>query len=160
MMKQDIYTIGIDVGAKGSLCVLKNKKIHKLIVFKNVKSYVEEIKKARDEYSKHRLAIYVEKVHSMHRQGVKSMFSFGQRLGEIIGMLETLDVSYNLVTPKEWQKILFMKYNCKKKEDVKLSIGEFIYNIFKKDVNLLKRTGKINTDLTDSIAIAYTYSEF
>lgn len=155
----DKYIIGIDVGSKGALCILKNKKIHELVPFKSIREYSHIIKKALDLYANDYLAIYVESIHSMPKQGVKSMFTFGQRFGEIIGMLETLYVTYNLVTPKEWQKKLAKDYDLVyNKNDTKASIGEFIYKKFSKQVNLLKRTGRINTDLTDAIAIAYTYA--
>lgn len=154
------YVIGIDVGAKGALCVLKNDNIHKLIPFKSIKNYAKEMQIAKDEYAKEFLSVVVEKIHSMPRQGVKSMFSFGQRFGEVIGMLDTLNICYNLVTPQEWQKKLAkdkkIVYN---KQDTKASIGELIYKKFGRQINLLKRTGRINTDLTDAIAIAYTYAD-
>ena len=95
----------------------------------------------------------------MPRQGVKSMFSFGQRLGEVIGVLEAYELTYNLVTPQQWQKKLVEQYDFPiDKNNIKLSIGEFINKKYGKSVNLVKRTGSINTDLTDSIAIALTYS--
>lgn len=154
------YTIGIDVGSKGSLCVLEDLKLKTLIPFKSIKSYLKELLTARKVYALGHLSIYVESVHSMPKQGVKSMFSFGQRFGEIIGVLEAYDLCYNLVSPQQWQKTLYEQYDFPiNKDNVKLSIGEFINSKYGKSVNLLKRTGSINTDLTDSIAIALSYAE-
>lgn len=53
--------------------------------------------------------VCLESVHSMPGQGVKSMFSFGQRFGELNGMLQTLGLGYSLLRPKEWQKIVAIK---------------------------------------------------
>ena len=159
-MKTSEYIIGIDVGGTGSLCVLENTNLTTLIPFKSLRSYLKELENAKKVYTQHKLSIWVESVHSMPRQGVKSMFTFGQRFGEVIGVLEAYDLGYNLVSPKQWQKDLTNSYDFEiDKEDIKLSIGKFIYKKYGDKVNLLKRTGSINTDLTDSIAIALTYSE-
>lgn len=148
--------IGIDVGAKGALCLIKNGKVEYLIPFKTIKSYVPLLSRIKKEKN---LSIYVEEVHSMPRQGVKSMFSFGQRLGEIIGCLETLELEYKLVKPQQWQKEFFKKTKVEKNNDnTKEQIANIIYNRFMYlSSKLIKRTGRINTDLTDAIAISYTY---
>lgn len=151
-----MIVIGIDVGAKGALCLIQNKKIEYLIPFKTIKSYIPLLTRMKNNEN---ISIYVEQVHSMPRQGVKSMFSFGQRLGEIIGCLEALELKYELVLPQQWQKEFYKKEQIEKdKENTKEQIGQIIYNKFTyMSSKLIKRTGRINTDLTDAIAIAYTY---
>lgn len=47
---------------------------------------------------------YIEKVHSMPRQGVKSTFTFGRNLGHIEMMLVSLGMPYKEVSPTVWQK--------------------------------------------------------
>ncbi len=46
----------------------------------------------------------VEKVGSMHGQGVKSTFSFGKSAGYIEGVLTALKIPYQLVPPQKWKK--------------------------------------------------------
>lgn len=46
---------------------------------------------------------YVEKVHSMPKQGVRSMFSFGTAYGGILGVLGALSIPTVLVTPQQWK---------------------------------------------------------
>jgi crossover junction endodeoxyribonuclease RuvC len=46
----------------------------------------------------------VEKVHAMPGQGVTSMFTFGTGYGAIQGILATLRIPYELVTPQAWKK--------------------------------------------------------
>lgn len=46
---------------------------------------------------------YLEKVHSMPKNGVASMFTFGQGLGRIEGVLAALAIPYEWVTPQKWQ---------------------------------------------------------
>jgi crossover junction endodeoxyribonuclease RuvC len=46
----------------------------------------------------------LESVHAMPGQGVKSMFTFGQNLGQWQGVLSALFVPYVMTRPQEWQK--------------------------------------------------------
>ena len=93
--------IGIDPGAKGSMCVISNGKV----VFKDfdLKEYSSTLKAFLDTNDTE-LMVAIEKVHAMPGQGVSSSFSFGQRLGELEGMLTALQIPYELVAPKDWQK--------------------------------------------------------
>ena len=93
--------IGIDPGAKGSMCLISNGKV----LFKDfdLKDY-SSILKAFLDTDDTELMVAIEKVHAMPGQGVSSSFSFGQRLGELEGMLTALQIPYELVAPKDWQK--------------------------------------------------------
>lgn len=46
----------------------------------------------------------VEKVGAMHGQGVRSMFTFGQSYGFILGVLAALGIGVQLVPPGMWKK--------------------------------------------------------
>ena len=93
--------IGIDPGAKGSMCLISNGKV----LFKDfdLKDYSSTLKAFLDTDDTE-LMVAIEKVHAMPGQGVSSSFSFGQRLGELEGMLTALQIPYELVAPKDWQK--------------------------------------------------------
>jgi len=91
--------IGIDVGAKGAMSIVTGSNIE-FIDF-DLDKYIIKLKSL--EPSAYRIG--VEIIHSMPRQGVKSMFSFGQRLGEIVGILKVLDFKYYMITPQQWQKV-------------------------------------------------------
>lgn len=88
----------IDPGQGGSLYI--NNKIPLFLDFKEVgiRGYAEALHKHKPDI------VVVERVHSMPGQGVASMFSFGQRFGELIGMLITLNMEYELVQPRKWQR--------------------------------------------------------
>jgi crossover junction endodeoxyribonuclease RuvC len=49
---------------------------------------------------------YVERVHSMPKQGVVSAFTFGMGYGLLRGVLTGLGVATTLVTPNEWKRAL------------------------------------------------------
>ena len=53
--------------------------------------------------------IYIEKVHSMPKQGVASTFKFGMGYGKILGVLESSIFDYEQVTPQAWMKKLGLK---------------------------------------------------
>lgn len=46
----------------------------------------------------------LEKVHAMPKQGVTSMFNFGENYGYIQGLLEANSIPYEFVTPQKWKK--------------------------------------------------------
>ena len=93
--------IGIDPGAKGCMCLIGIGKL----AFKDfdLKEYSSTLKTFCNTCDTE-LMVAVEKVHAMPGQGVSSSFSFGQRLGELEGMLTALQIPYELVAPKDWQK--------------------------------------------------------
>ena len=51
----------------------------------------------------------VEKVHAMPGQGVTSMFSFGQNLGQWQGILAAFGIPFLMPAPQTWQKGLVDK---------------------------------------------------
>lgn len=48
---------------------------------------------------------WIERVHSMPKQGVTSSFSFGLSYGLVRGILAALEVPTQLVTPQEWKRM-------------------------------------------------------
>lgn len=57
--------------------------------------------------------VFIEKVHSMPGQGVKSMFTFGQNYGLLRGILIAHQISFDEVTPRVWQKALGISSKAK-----------------------------------------------
>ena len=95
--------LGFDPGKNGAMCILADEKIS----FRDfdLQLYIhtiENIKNNTPQYLPMRACI--ESVHAMPGQGVSSCFTFGQRLGELEGMLMTLGIPYELVPPRNWQK--------------------------------------------------------
>ena len=107
--------ISIDPGASGSMCIMELTPSNSLLCIKFIDfsslgliGYINELKSI--DYTKFNTSkIGIELVHSMHGQGVKSVFSFGQRLGELIGMLQALGLGYLSISPQIWQKTLKVK---------------------------------------------------
>lgn len=103
---------GIDPGANGALALLDSNDILYIMDYKTsgLASYIELFQSHKPHL------VIVEKVNAMPGQGVKSMFSFGQRLGEIEGMLQAMQIPYQLVQPKVWQKLISIPPKAEKKQ--------------------------------------------
>jgi len=91
--------IGIDPGANGCLCILSDTNIEfydfKKIGLMGYKNLLKSINPTM---------IALELVRARPGQGVVSMFSMGQRVGELEGLLIGLEKGYIQVRPQEWQK--------------------------------------------------------
>jgi hypothetical protein len=51
-----------------------------------------------------RVIVFIEKVHSMPKQGVASSFNFGMGFGLWQGVVVGLNLPMEMVTPQRWQK--------------------------------------------------------
>lgn len=100
--------VGIDPGVSGGIAIISDTV--------TVYSYTSEtlIKICKDFVSSNTSVIVaVEKVHSMPHQGVSSTFNFGMGYGRILGILEALNISYELVTPQAWKKYMGVTHDKK-----------------------------------------------
>jgi crossover junction endodeoxyribonuclease RuvC len=48
----------------------------------------------------------LESVHAMPKQGVVSVFTFGEGFGVLKGALAALEIPYDLVTPQRWKRVM------------------------------------------------------
>ncbi|PPB54620.1 hypothetical protein [Campylobacter hyointestinalis] len=134
---------GIDPGSSGALCILDRD-----ITFYDFKKigmlgYIKALRDIKPEI------VLVEKVHSMPRQGVSSTFSFGQRLGEIEGILSTLSIPYELIPPQVWMKAIGIPAKSDKKQ-----IASFIYKLYP-NVELNGSKGGLLDGRSDSLCLAH-----
>jgi crossover junction endodeoxyribonuclease RuvC len=91
---------------------------------------------------------YIEKVHAMPKQGVTSMFSFGQNYGMLRGMMIATGIPFDEVTPQKWQKRL----ECLTKGDK---------NVSKAKAQQLFPNLKVTHATADALLIAqYCYMSF
>lgn len=108
--------LGIDPGLDGALAVIDAIG---LVVFDTPTLTVQSAKGNRREYDltamsrSVRAAVrdqnavaYVEKVHAMPGQGVRSMFTMGYGSGAWAGILAALEVPVTYVSPQRWKKAL------------------------------------------------------
>ena len=97
--------IGIDPGKSGAMAIINNDNSISLIPF-DVDSYKEAlitVSKYPIEPWNH-VRCCVEHVGAAPKQGVVSMFNFGENFGFIQGLLTAYDIPYILVRPQKWKK--------------------------------------------------------
>lgn len=98
--------LGIDPGAKGSLCILDPygditfsptphafKSSYEL--FRNLKLMIATIGSFA--------AVGVEDVHSLYGMSAKSNFTFGRNVQAVTSLLQHIPLEYELIQPKIWQ---------------------------------------------------------
>ena len=94
--------LGIDPGKNGGIALINTQdKDFAVIPYSN-----EEIIRVCRELSRSdgRVMCCLEKVGAMPKQGVVSMFNFGQNVGYIKGVLESFKIPYQEITPQRWKK--------------------------------------------------------
>ena len=93
---------------------------------------------------------YIEKVSAMPKQGVTSMFKFGFSTGVMHGIITTLGIPMQLVTPQAWKKKILS--GTKKDKDAAIDYCRRLYP----DISLLatERSRKPHSGMADALCIA------
>lgn len=121
-------TIGIDPGLSGAIAVINqdgNIELHDCPIFSIGKknkynpSQMAELLRQYKEPEK-TLLVGIEKVHSMHGQGVASTFTFGEGFGIWLGILAALGIPHELITPQSWKKSMMDGQGAKDKDTSRL----------------------------------------
>ncbi len=106
--------LGIDVGLNGAIALIeagkllevhdmptvtleRNNKTKRMV---NAQALCAVIRGAKAD------AAYLERLNAMPGQGVTSMFSMGQSLGVVLGILAACEVPTTTIPPRTWQKAL------------------------------------------------------
>ncbi len=97
--------IACDVGKKGAFALLgvDNPVADKMPLIGteiDCKAIAQMLAKVKPDI------VVIEKVHSMPKQGVASMFKFGTNYGLLRGIVEGMGIPCVLVTPQTWKKVL------------------------------------------------------
>jgi hypothetical protein len=98
--------LGVDPGASGAIAWLIDGRLEHVIDMPTADGRVAGALVAHElaepGWEPH-LAV-VEDVHAMPKQGVSSTFKFGVSHGTVLGVLATLGVPVELVTPHRWKR--------------------------------------------------------
>ena len=93
--------LGVDPGKSGGLAFVgRDKEILELVPMVGIPDIVDLIYKHQPAH------IFLEKAQAMPKQGVVSMFTYGQHFGELVGMIVTLKIPFTLVQPRAWSKVI------------------------------------------------------
>lgn len=100
-----IRIVGIDPGWSGGVATLdETGKIESVLTFNGMTE--QDIIRAMLIACVDATACYIEKVHSMPKQGVASSFKFGWNYGMLRTMVISMQKPMYEVTPQKWQKRL------------------------------------------------------
>ena len=101
-----MISIGIDPGVNGGIAVMNDtwsdtpiKAVKCPETIKDMVNFVKEVK-----WDCIPTYCVIEKVHSMPKQGVRSVWTFGKNYGQWVAILSSLDVPFMEVTPQKWMK--------------------------------------------------------
>ena len=100
----DKLYIGVDVGKSGGIAFIYLDKMYCFKMPDNPHDLVKLFKNIVDTAPDINKFCVVEKVWSMPKQGVKSMFTFGYNYGLIIATISSLSIPYVEVIPNSWMK--------------------------------------------------------
>lgn len=98
--------LGIDPGKEGCLAAVVDvdaRTVPLTIVPFSEEAYVSTLRELAPE--DHTVKCVLEHVWAMPRQGVTSMFNFGENFGFIRGLLAAFRIPYELVRPQKWKRV-------------------------------------------------------
>lgn len=114
-------TIGIDPGLDGAVAILGYETVlgaaGKPLIYDTPTLTVKGASGNRREYHLIKMAsflrpfaacsvAYIENVHAMPGQGVRSMFTMGLGVGAWMGILAALEIPVTRVTPQRWKGVM------------------------------------------------------
>lgn len=94
--------IGIDPGKTGGIACIDTESGICYTVPYNDKTLIDMC--SYESRNGQNVVCCLEKVGAMPGQGVVSMFSFGQSVGYIKGVLESFRIPYQEITPQKWKR--------------------------------------------------------
>lgn len=101
--------IGIDVGLKGGIAVLKNGAIsYRAMPILN--KFVDRVALAKilQQFKKEDAHILFEKLHGLPNQKLSVIWSLARQVGTVETVLAMLKLPYTEVTPQAWQKEMYV----------------------------------------------------
>lgn len=154
-----MIVIGIDIGIKGCMSIIEYKD-NKPILLEVIPYNIKEWRLKLCKYNRTTTTIIVEQIASKIGNSMQSVFSFGERKGELNTLLLLFSSRCKIVykLPKVWQKELLGEVSKDKKE-IKEKVSHKVFKIFKnqKELFMLKRKDKLDYNKTDSIGIALSH---
>ena len=100
------HYIGIDPGSKGYISVLDDGGafIDSLAIEDSTEQQIADFLRTHSNDT----VCAMEDIHSMPGQGVATTFTFGHNVGFLHGLLVAFKIPYTLVTPRKWQKEMWI----------------------------------------------------
>ncbi len=152
-MLRNKFIIGIDPGRNGGIVGLTNGKIN--IIDKMPQQTTDlwgyfidglGIPMIHEWDRKENVHVFIENIHSMPTDGVKSAFSFGYHLGQLDMCLARWDLHTERIVPRVWQE--WFGLSRRKSETEPESKYQYKKRILEKAKSLVPRDKEKELDLT------------
>lgn len=142
-----MLVVGIDPGAKGSVCLLDSTS--RQAEFMDLTTPLNQIhdwlkQKAVD-------VIWIEDVHSLYGMSAKSNFSFGKALGAVETIAILNKGGFQKVAPKVWQK--YANVTAKGK-DIKQEVSSICNRLYPA-ADVFGKRGGLHDGRSDALMIAH-----
>lgn len=102
--------LGIDIGVSGAIAWLDDTGACAAVIdmpiadgIASPHGLVQHLRERLREHARPRHA-YIERAQAMPKQGVVSMFRYGQSYGIVLGVLASYEIPYTLVSPSYWKR--------------------------------------------------------
>jgi len=155
--KQECY-IGVDPGARGSICMLWPGAS---IAFCDTKQLPAYICCGLTSIRENVVRACMEKNHAIYGSAAKSTWGFGYNTGILMGIFLVADYTVELITPKIWQAHLGIKEKDSKlrKKATAEKVTELYKDLLPKTNGLYGPQGGLLDGRSDALAIAhYAYT--
>lgn len=146
-------TIGIDPGKTGGIAAMSDNFVDVFpiplagdeIDMPLIYDKLQEISIGRTD-----VRAYIEKVHAMPQQGVRSMFTFGFTVGALHGIIACLKIPLFQISPQSWKKLVLV--DTKKDKDAAITYCRNVYP----DVSLFatERSRTYHDGMAEALCIA------
>lgn len=121
-------TAGIDPGKKGCFAVLADDNTIRFIDWPADDTYSTVFERVQNITKQYNIKLVtIERVHALPKQGVTSMFSFGQNYGAWLMLLCCMQIPHILVTPQQWMKTLVGKRDGKDTKTAVLNVCKRLF---------------------------------
>jgi hypothetical protein len=146
-----VVFIGIDPGAKGSICVLAPNQNEVMFYPTTDKPFelLERILHLKETCDVK--AIMIEDVHSIHGASAKSNFMFGYNVGVVNTLAQATGIMVMRVQPKVWQKHVGVKA---KGNDIKKEVASICDRLYPA-VTIRGPRGGLLDGCSDALMIAH-----
>ena len=148
---------GVDIGKLGGICILQDDEVlFKTVmpVIKSTKTKPEyDIRQIVDVFMKYKPDItFIEKPILHPKSGKMAYHGSGFCFGLFQGILSALNLSYDIIPPKIWQKNIFAGMSRKDTKQASIMFARRTQPII--DWRATERSSKYHDGLTDSYCLS------
>lgn len=146
------YFAGIDPGKSGGAVLLSpcGQIVDKLINIQTGRDVLNFLNNHKDK----QIFAYCEKAQAFPGgQGIVSTFNYGQGYGEILGILQALNIPFELIPPTKWTRVMFagVPVSYKGKDRARIAVSRLFPGI---DLRASSRCQRPHEGLVDALLIA------